>query len=279
MTDPDVLKRSGERLRRIRMRLGLSLREVQRRSLKIVSGRGNPEFHVSRAWLTDIEMGRFVPGSFRVASLSEIYGLTIAQIEKFYGIQPEDISKERPVFRPPKTQLLTPPEENTRNKERLAATQGAENEGLATRLLDVWGEVPAPMMRFLALGTSLFGYIGAADWTMWPLLPPGTFVQIDPKQTRVQKEKGPLQKDAGQSQFARPIYFLDIRTGYACGWCEIKNGVLTLVPHPNSGQPTRTFRYPHEAEVVGRVTGVTMGITEKNFMPIEEQARRNEPKK
>jgi hypothetical protein len=73
--------------------------------------------------------------------------------------------------------------------------------------------------------------------------------------------------------------FADIRTGYACGWCEIKNGVLTLIPHPHSGQQTRTFRYPHEAEVVGRVTGVAMGITEKNFMPIEEQARRNEPKK
>ena len=133
------------------------------------------------------------------------------------------------------------------------------------------------MMRLLALGKSLFGYIGAADWTMWPLLPPGTFVQIDPKQTRVQK--GPIQKETGQSQFARPIYFVDIRTGYACAWCEIKNGMLTLIPHPLSGQQTRTFRHPNEAEVVGRVTLVAMGITEKDFMPIEERARRNEPKK
>jgi hypothetical protein len=66
---------------------------------------------------------------------------------------------------------------------------------------------------------------------MWPLPPPGTFVQIDPKQTRVQK--GPIQKEAGQSQFARPIYFLGIRTGYACAWCEIKNGVLSFrIPIP-----------------------------------------------
>lgn len=259
------------------MRLGFSLREMERRSLKIVKDRGNPEFNLSRAWITDIEMGRFVPGAFKVSSLSEIYGLSIAQIEKFYGIQPEDISKERPVFRPPKTHLLIPLDENTRNKEGLAAQPESESKSLATRLFDIWGDVPAPMMRFLALGKSLFGYIGAADWTMWPLLPPGTFVQIDPKQTRVQK--GPLQAEAGQSQFARPIYFLDIRTGHACGWCEIKNGVLTLIPHPHSGQPTRTFRHPHEAEVVGRVTGVAMGITEKDFMLIEEQTRRNEPKK
>ncbi len=216
------------------MRLGLSLREVERRSLEIVAAHENSEFNISRAWLTDIEMGRFVPGSFKVVSLSEIYGLTIAQIHKFYGIQHGDIFGEWPVFRP-------------------------------------------PMMRRLALGKSLFGCIGAADWTMWPLLPPGTFVQIDPKQTRV--KRGPIEKDVGQSQFARPIYFLDIRTGYACGWCEIKNGVLTLIPHPHSGQLTRTFRHPGEAEVVGRVTGVAMQITEENFTPIEERVRRSEPKK
>jgi len=76
-----------------------------------------------------------------------------------------------------------------------------------------------------------------------------------------------------------PAYFTDIRTGYACGWCEIKDGVLTLIPHPHSGQQTRTFRHHNEAEVVGSVTGVAMGITEKDFMSIEERTRRNEPKK
>jgi len=79
---------------------------------------------------------------------------------------------------------------------------------------------------------------------MSPLLPPGTFVRIDAKQTRV--KKGSTNASAGQTQFGRPIYFLDIRTGYACGWCEIKDGQLTLIPHPNSGEQTRTFRYPNE---------------------------------
>jgi hypothetical protein len=57
---------------------------------------------------------------------------------------------------------------------------------------------------------TLFGYIGAADWTMWPLLSPGTFVQIDPKQTRVQK--GPIQRETGHSQFAPHLLF-----GYSNG--------------------------------------------------------------
>ena len=106
---------------------------------------------------------------------------------------------------------------------------------------------------------------------MSPLLPPGTYLQIDPKQNRV--KKGPPQQEAEPTLWGRAIYFLDIRTGYVCGWCELKNGILTLVPHPNSGEQTRTFRYPLEAEVVGRVTAVF-------FLPIaDEVPRRNETEK
>jgi len=130
---------------------------VERRSLKIVAAHENSEFNVSRGWLTDIEMGRFVPGSFKVVSLSEIYGLTIAQIHKFYGIQHGDIFGEWPVFRPPKTQLLTSPDESSRNQESSGAKQQTEDENLVTRLFDIWGDVPAPMMRRLALGKFLFG--------------------------------------------------------------------------------------------------------------------------
>jgi hypothetical protein len=103
---------------------------------------------------------------------------------------------------------------------------------------------------------------------MAPLLPPGSFVQIDAKQNRIRK--GPFRKSSSESHFARPIYFLDIRTGYACGWCELKDGVLTLVPHPDSGVETRTFRFPSEVSVVGRVTAVTMSIEEERFVSLEE---------
>ena len=113
--------------------------------------------------------------------------------------------------------------------------------------------------------------------TMWPLLPPGTFVQIDAKQTRVQK--GPVSRGSTQSQFARPIYFLDIRTGYACGWCQIENGILTLIPHPDSGEPTRTFRHPNEVEVVGRVTGIAMRIGEASQTLMEAALQRKNPPK
>jgi len=134
--------------------------------------------------------------------------------------------------------------------------------------LDERERLTSEQQDLLAKDRDIRELIGARDLSMAPLLPPGSFVQIDAKQNRIRK--GPFRKSSSESHFARPIYFLDIRTGYACGWCELKDGVLTLVPHPDSGVETRTFRFPSEVSVVGRVTAVTMSIEEERFVSLEE---------
>lgn len=275
MKREELLVRGGAKLQKVRERLGLSIREVQRRSQQVVEGRQNPDFFVSRAWLTDVEKGRLTPGIFKIATLRQLYGMTIAEIHTLFGIEPSDITKDRFIFGAPKTHLLIPPEESASPGALLSPDAEPavqfENTNILTRLVDIWGDVPVPVLRRLDLRRFLYGYIGTKDVTMSPLLPPGTFVQIDAKQTRVKQGSA---KGASQYQFARPIYFLDLRTGYACGWCEIKDGQLTLIPHPDSGQQTRSFRYPAEVEIVGRVTGVAMRITEENFKPLEESLKR-----
>ena len=60
----------------------------------------------------------------------------------------------------------------------------------------------------------------------------------------------------------RPIYFVELRDGYACSWCEKKPNLLLLVPHPLSPVKTRQLVYPQEAEIVGRVTAVAMRLAE-----------------
>jgi hypothetical protein len=104
---------------------------------------------------------------------------------------------------------------------------------------------------------------------MSPILAPGTVVRIDPKQTRV----SPAKRGSSPSPFARPIYFLDFRSGYACGWCQIEDGILTLIPHPDSGVKARTFRHPSEVEVVGRVIEIAMCIEEEHLALFEEAVR------
>ena len=281
MKREELLVRAGAKLQKIRERLGLSIREVQRRSQQVVQDRQNRDFFLSRAWLTDVEKGRLVPGIFKIATLGKLYSMTVAEIHTLFGIEPGDITKDRAIFGAPKTHLLIPPDESVTTEvapfEDAGPAVQLETTNILTRLVDIWGDVPVPLLRRLDLRRSLYGYIGTKDLTMNPLLPPGTFVQIDAKQTRV--KQGPSKQGAGQFQFARAIYFLDIRSGYACGWCEIKDGQLTLIPHPDSGEQTRTFRYPSEVEVVGRVTGVAMRITEESFSSIEESIRRTPLKK
>jgi transcriptional regulator with XRE-family HTH domain len=113
MTDPDLMRRAGAKLKGIRLRLGLSIREVARRSLKLGAERLNPDYSLSKASIGDIENGRFVPGTFKIVTLCEIYKLTISEVHAFYGIEPGDITKERPLFALPKTHLIIPTEERS----------------------------------------------------------------------------------------------------------------------------------------------------------------------
>ena len=52
----------------LRERLGLSIREVQRRSQQVVEDRENLDFFLSRAWLTDV-LERIVSGRTKVHEL------------------------------------------------------------------------------------------------------------------------------------------------------------------------------------------------------------------
>jgi transcriptional regulator with XRE-family HTH domain len=271
---------AGKKLRRIRERLGLSARDVEQLSMGLAERRHNPYLSFSRTWITDVETGRFVPGSFKMASLAELYGMDLDEIHKLYNVS-RDITQECPVYRPPKTHLLVPPEqplEGGTAATDLPDEMRIEETNLLVGMVDIWGSVPVPLLRRFGLQQSLYGYIGTEDRSMVPLLPPGSFVRIDAKQDRI--KRGPFRKSSSASHFARPIYFLDIRKGYKCGWCELKNGVLTLIPHPDSGEQTQTFRYPDEVSVVGRVTAITMSIEEERFVPLEESRKRpTNPKK
>jgi hypothetical protein len=73
---------------------------------------------------------------------------------------------------------------------------------------------------------------------------------------------------------------LDIRSGYACGYCELKDGILTLIPYPDSGESIRTFKYPSEVSIVGRVAVITMSIEEERFVaPLDSGQASPNPKK
>jgi hypothetical protein len=85
------------------------------------------------------------------------------------------------------------------------------------------------------------------------LIRPGSFVEIDERQNKVKP-------GTWQNEFDRPIFFVELREGYACSWCELDGNQLLLIPYPQSRKQIRQVRYPTEADIVGRVTAVTMTI-------------------
>ena len=108
---------------------------------------------------------------------------------------------------------------------------------------------------------------------MDPLIPPGTLVTIDAKQTRVRKRAPTPVASSSLVGFGRPIYFLDVRDGYRFGWCEIKGSQLTLIPHPDSPVEIQSFQFPMEVEVVGRIIVVSRRIDIENLNLLEAGRR------
>jgi transcriptional regulator with XRE-family HTH domain len=106
-------------------------------------------------------------------------------------------------------------------------------------------------------GPYKWGIIGKHDQTLEPLVPMGSIVQIDTRK----REISPHQAWAQQLQ--RPIYFLTTRDAYFCGWCELDplGELLTLVPHPLSPASSRSWKYPQEVKIIGRVVAVTIRST------------------
>ena len=249
--------RGGEQLKEVRRSLGITTREVEEHSRKIAEAEGNQEFYLSNPWLTQIENTQSTPSIYKLYSLSIIYRTKFTDLLLLYGVDLEKTGKYQLATPLQKTHLVTL---EVYDKDRSVSfpirfDQGftLEKTSLLSRIVEIWGEVPVSLIRHLDLRHSLYGYIGLGDYLLYPLLRPGSFVQIDDRHKRVRTLPW-------RTEFDRPIYFVELRDGYACSWCELQGNQLTLLPHPLSPCKIRQFSYPTEAEIVGRVTAVAMRV-------------------
>lgn len=249
--------RAGEQLRELRSRLGITTREVEEFSRAIAEDRHNEEFYISNAWLTQLENKNSIPSIYKVYSLSVVYRTRFSDLLKAFGIDLNDTPKYHLALPLENTHLVSfeEPEQSRAITfpVRFDKSFTLESTSLISRMVEVWGEVPVAMLQRLDVRHCQYGYIGTDDFTMFPLLRPGSFVQIENYPTR-------LHSSQWRSELDRPIYFIELRDGYACSWCEMRGSQLTLIPHPLSGCTIRQFAYPAEAEIVGQVTGVAMRL-------------------
>lgn len=251
---------AGKRLRAERLRARLSTRAVQKLSQQIAHEKNdNQDYYISHGWLTEVENGKFTPSIYKLYSLSLIYKCSYLKIMGFFGINVLDAPREQRLARLPHTHLIESnldlPEQTIMLPLELRQNAELANTNLVSRMFETWGTIPVALLQQLDLRRCLCGYIGLEDYTLYPLIRPGSFVEIDERQNKVKVGNW-------QNEFDRPIYFVELRNGYACSWCELDGNQLMLVPCPQSRGQVRQLRYPTEADIIGRVTAVTMCIAE-----------------
>lgn len=252
----------SEIVKRLRLRLGLTTRDIAEGSARIAAANNNPEFHISNAWLSQIENSDSVPSIFKLYSLSVLYRLPIGDVLKLYGIDLGNAGRDQDVCQQPprKTGLYSAQIDGILHDPQSSVTSDITPSSLIVSTIGNWDERSAPFFQSVDAKKFAQGFIGLEDDFLSPLIRPGSFVQIDRRQNE-------LQPFRWRTEFDRPIYFLHARDRYMCAWCERVDDNLLALPHPLSKAAVLRYKYSSEIEIVGRVIAVAMRLDQSSFPP------------
>ncbi|HKY41506.1 MAG TPA: hypothetical protein VJM50_00305, partial [Pyrinomonadaceae bacterium] len=231
----------NQNLKSLRLSRNVTVREVELQSRKIADAERDKRFYISNARLTQLENDpSSQPGLWKLFSLSVIYGVRVTELMRLYNVDPDEVDKYSEIATPRGTCLLSSIPDAYRTREFLKSLIKDLNK---TTLLPRAPQAPDVVAPDDA---SSYGYIGLDDFTMYPLIRPGSFVSLDTTQTKPRPS-------VWRTEYDRPIYFVEHRHGYVCGWCELQGKHLLLIPHHSSRVCIQRFMHPREAEIVGRV--------------------------
>jgi transcriptional regulator with XRE-family HTH domain len=246
---------AGWRLRRVRERLRLKYREVKQASDRIAEIHGNSEFRIGLSRLADIENKGTVPSIYRLYSLCSIYGLDLSTVLKWYGVEPEHVAAEAAHVQLETTRLLSVNAQECTVELPANITHALETgkTSYVAQQACRWGKLPLSLLDSLDNRKHSYALVGSADWSMHPLIPPGSFIQIDESRRKIVNQ-------GWAYDFDRPIYFIEARRAYLCRWCVEVEGTLIAQPHPASQELPQVLKLGDEAEVMGQVVGVAMRL-------------------
>jgi transcriptional regulator with XRE-family HTH domain len=246
------MDRAGEKLKRARERLKLTFRDVEQASLKIAARRENDEFIIALSRLADIENKGTLPTIYRLFTLCAIYRLDFDEVLRWYGVPRDQVATEALQIGLEHTHLADFPSDGAAG---IPASLDYEIDPNQTTFLSPlirrWGKLPLAFFNGIDLRQHRYGFIGLEDWSMYPILQPGSLVLLDERKRKIASE-------GWTNEFDRPIYFLERRDGYECGWCMLAEDRLVVQPHPASQAQVRFYGYPGDVDVIGQVVGVAM---------------------
>jgi transcriptional regulator with XRE-family HTH domain len=250
-----MMEEAGQKLKRVRERLRLRFRDVEEASSRIAARRRNDEFTVALSRLADIENKGTMPSAYRLYSLCAIYGLDMVEVLSWYGISLSTLPADSTVVEHTRTHPICFKPEDGEIQVPISLDPGIDlsRTVFLSRIIQRWGKLPLLLLNNVDLRNHRYGLIGTEDWSMFPLIPPGSLVVIDDTKRRIATS-------GWATEFERPIYFLEHRDGYVCGWCTLRDGRLVVQPHPASLCDPESYSFPEEIEVIGQVMQVAMSL-------------------
>jgi hypothetical protein len=235
------------------------MRDIEGASLRIAAQHANDDFAIPLSRLSEIETKGATPSIYRLYTLSIIYRRDLREILAWYGVDVNVAANDLHLSEPPRSHLSAVLDSTTLLKAPLVLDPGFDSRQTMnlSRMIQQWGPVSMAYLSQWLPENYTYGYIGTEDFTMYPLLLPGSFVQID--EGRSTPEEG-----VWRSEYERPIYFVETRHGFICSWCSRVEDDLVLQPHPLSPVTPKTVRHPQDAEILGQVIGIAMRLGDWN---------------
>jgi transcriptional regulator with XRE-family HTH domain len=255
------MERPGEKLKRVRERLNLTYRDVEQASRLVAARRNSDEFVIALSRLADIENKGSAPTIYRIYTLCAIYRLDYEEVLRWYGVPRELLESEACQIGHRDTHAV-----HFAQSSQVTVPLPADCEidldktTFLSHLIRGWGRMPLSFLNGVDLKQYRYGFIGLEDWSMYPILRPGSLVAIDQSRRKIAS-------GGWTNELDRPIYFLEHRSGYLCGWCISMGENILIQPHPASQEPPVIFEFRTEIAVIGQVMGVAM--------PLESQKRRS----
>lgn len=242
----------GARLRRIRAEWGLSLRDVEERSLLLANESGDAGFRISASWLARIEREGHQLNAPKIIALAAIYNLTYEEILGGHLRMERAIIESRHLLQPKATLLL----------DKESDADSAISLLSEASIPPILPEQTSFLPPALNCSSSHFRHavVGCRDRSLDPMIRAGSILQVNTQKRTI------AQRRTWTNEFDRPIYLLMSHEGYSSGWCELDkdSAWLVLIPHPLSRAHTQRWKFNKEVEIVGRVTAAHIRLDSQN---------------
>jgi transcriptional regulator with XRE-family HTH domain len=255
------MERPGEKLKRVREKLNLTYRDVEQASRQLASRRGSEEFIIALSRLADIENKGTAPSIYRIYTLCAIYRIDYEEVLRWYGVPRDELESESL-----RIQLRETHATQFTENQVISGPQPPDIEidlsktTFLNHVIRRWGKLPLNFLNGLDLRRYRYGFIGLEDWSMFPLLHPGALVAIDERSRKIAAQ-------GWSNEIDRPLYFLEHRSGYVCGWCSVTEGCIVVQPHPAAQREPLIFKSQNEVDVLGQVVAVAMPLSTRLGRP------------